>query len=124
MSGFPLTCIDGNDEGPNDILNGLAGWQKKVKADMEVMKHDDVIAAIMATCKLTDQRKLSAESRVALRWNQYAWWALPAPLFSDDLKLVDGVYFRAWVCTLDGVLVDGHTYMGFDYCQICGELGK
>lgn len=100
-------------------------WQEQVKLDMAMLDVDQVLEAIMETCRFTDDRKLPAEAKSALKWNGYCWWAVPRSLavVKDELRLIGGVYFRAWVCELDGIKVDGHIYVneGSGCCQICGE---
>jgi len=100
-------------------------WQDQVKLDMEMSSPEHVVAAITATCKFTDDRGMSSEAKSALRWNGYAWWALPRSLAikDDELRLVEGLYFRSWVCELNGVRIDGHIYVnsGSGCCQQCGE---
>ena len=100
-------------------------WQEQVKLDMAATSAETVIEAILDTCKFTDDRQMSAESKSALKWNGYAWWAVPRSLavVADELRLMNGVYFRAWVCELDGVKIDGHIYVneGSGCCQQCGE---
>ena len=100
-------------------------WQEQIKLDIAQVGAEIVVQAIMDTCKFTDDRSLAKESSSALKWNGYAWWAVPRSLavVHDELRLMGGVYFRAWVCELDGVEVDGHIYVqeGSGCCQQCGE---
>lgn len=103
----------------------MSEWHAQVQADAERLGPDKVIEAIVDTCKVTDDRNMPAESRTALRWNGYAWWALPRALSvaDDKILLIDGYYFRSWVCALNGVIIDGHLYVneGSGACQVCGE---
>ena len=99
-------------------------WQDQVHLDMSQLGTDEVLEAVMETCKFTDDRRLSAEAKSALKWNDYCWWAVPRSLavIKDELRLMGGVYFRAWVCELGGVSVDGHIFANdFGCCQICGR---
>ena len=83
-----------------------------------------VIEAIVSTCDFTNDRNLSKEALTALKWHGFAWWAVPRSLAltEDELRLIGGVYFRAWVCELRGVNVDGHIALNeTDMCQQCGQ---
>ena len=120
--GLSLTPGSGNDpEQDSDLMP----WQEQIKLDMGTHGAEAVVAAIMGTCKFTDDRNLAKEVKTALRWNGYAWWAIPRSLaiVQDELRLIEGAYFRAWVCELDGVKIDGHIYVneGSGCCQQCGE---
>lgn len=103
----------------------MATWHTQVQADVENFGADKVIEAMVDTCKVVDERNMPAEARTALRWNNYPWWALPRALsvVDDRIILVDGFYFRSWVCELNGVKIDGHLYVdeGSGACQVCGE---
>lgn len=100
-------------------------WQDQVRLDMEVTAVDVVFEAMMETCRFTDDRNISAEAKAALREHGLCWWAIPRSLAvtHDELRLMGGIYFRAWVCELDGIKVDGHIYVNADSgcCQICGK---
>ena len=99
-------------------------WQDQILLDMEMVGVDEVVEAVMETCRFTDDRNLTAEAKSALKWNGYCWWAVPRSLsvVRDELRLMGGVYFRSWICELDGVRVDGHIYVnaGSGACQQCG----
>lgn len=100
-------------------------WHENVQADVERLGAEAVTEAIVDTCRVTDERGMSAEARTALRWNGYAWWALPRALsvVDDRVLFMDGYYHRAWVCQLNGVTIDDHIYVneGSGCCQVCGE---
>lgn len=100
-------------------------WQDQIQLDITTLGAEPVVEAIMETCRFADDRNISLEAKSALRWNNYAWWALPRSLavVKDELRLIGGIYFRAWVCELNGVRIDGHVYVneGSGCCQQCGE---
>lgn len=99
------------------------GWEDQVSADVKVLGADAVVTAMAETAAHTDERGYSKEAVAALKWNHLAFWALPRTLSVDpgELRMVDGMYFRSWVCVLDGVSVDGHVYTNdAGSCTVCG----
>jgi hypothetical protein len=102
----------------------MATWKTQVQADIDKHGANLVIEAVADTCKVTDERNMSAEARTTLRWNNYPWWAVPRPLsvVDDRILLFAGLYYRAWICELNGVKIDGHMYVnqGSGACQVCG----
>jgi hypothetical protein len=103
----------------------MATWHSQVKSDINLHGPEVVVGAIADTCKVTDENRMPAEARTALRWNNFPWWALPRPLsvVDDRIMMFDGLYYRSWVCLLNGVKIDGHLYVdqGSGACQVCGE---
>jgi len=93
--------------------------------DIEQFGAGLVIQAIADTHEHVDERRYRASQKAALKWNGYAHWALPNGLYisKDMLRLVNGVYFRAWVCRIEETVIDGHVYVnqGSGCCQVCGE---
>lgn len=114
-----LALLGGNGKDRSDMA-----WQDQVKQDMANVGTEEVLDCIMQTCRFTDDRNLPTEAKSALKWNGYCWWAMPRSIavIKDELRLIDGLYFRAWVCELDGVKIDGHIFVneGSGCCQICG----
>jgi uncharacterized membrane protein YeaQ/YmgE (transglycosylase-associated protein family) len=112
--------------GPVDDMPGLSdvGWQKQMAADVQVHGPEAVLKAMVETGNVTAERGYTKEAFAALHRHKRAGWALPRVLALDPegLRLIDGVYFRAWVCELDGVTVDGHSYAdGRGSCTVCGR---
>lgn len=100
-------------------------WQDQIQLDITTVGAEAVVEAVMETCRFADDREIPMEAKAALRWAGYCWWALPRSLavVKDELRLIGGIYFRAWVCELNGVKIDGHVYVnqGSGCCQVCGE---
>jgi len=102
-------------------------WQKQVMADVETFGADVVLKAMVDTGNAFIDRNYSQQSQSLLHWHKLAGWALPRALAldPDELRLIDGYYYRAWVCYLDGVKIDGHVYTEKDgvglRCAVCGE---
>lgn len=99
-------------------------WQQHLVADVKRYGADAVVQAVVDTHGWVKERKLTAQQTATLKWHGYAWWALPDPLFiaADMLRMRDNLYHRAWLCELDGTVIDGHQYVnqGSGCCQVCG----
>jgi hypothetical protein len=99
-------------------------WQQHLVADVAKYGADAVVEAVVLTHDFVKERRVTAEQRAILRWHGYAWWALPQQLFvaPDMLVMREGVYHRAWLCELDGVVIDGHVWDNTrsGCCQVCG----
>ena len=102
----------------DDLESAL--WAGQVLADMRVHDAAVVAEAIRVTADAVDKRSITRQQVALLKWYGYAFWALPRALslLGKDVRLLDGMYFRTWVCELDGVTIDGH--IGGVVCQVCG----
>lgn len=108
------------------ILQGnLLDWMDHIRRDVAEHGGHTVITAMADTAMAMEERDYSKQAQAAMRWRKKPFWALPDPLMLDAtaVRLRDGFYWRAWICVLDGVDVDGHVYVnqGSGCCQICGH---
>ena len=95
-------------------------WQDAVKEDVSMLGAELVAKAMADTSDELERRRYSRAAVAALKWNRLAFWALPRAGV-QDLQLLDGLYFRPWVCALDGISVDGHVSPP-GFCAECGEV--
>jgi hypothetical protein len=98
------------------------GWASRLIDDIRAFGPELVTEAMVRTADLTDGRRYSKQALALLKWRGMADWALPRALSvnPDELVLLDGVYHRAWVCELQGVIIDGHI-QGAAGCRVCDK---
>ena len=104
-------------------ISDEAIWQRQILADTKVHGAEAVLKAMVETANHTAERGYTKEALATLQWHKLAAWALPRALSVDpeELRFIDGTYFRSWVCELDGVKIDGHVYTDSQgSCTICG----
>lgn len=98
-------------------------WQKQVTEDMHTFGAELVTQAMVDTAEAVEDRRYSKQATALMKWHGIAFWALPRALALDptELRMIDGMYHRAWVCEVDGAVIDGHMYVKDQgSCVVCG----